>query len=321
MNRRGVLAGALALLLAACGSGGGGEGKGITIGYQKGGTLLVARSRGVVSERLAKEGLGPVRWVEFPSGPPLVEAMRAGAVNFGHVGDTPVAYAQAAGLDIVYVATHSFPSEVGNALLVPKDSPIRTAADLKGKRLAFTKGSAAEVTAIIALKKVGLTLKDVTPVNLPPGDAVTAFANGAIDAWVTWDPYLTLTQDRVGGRIVPVDRGGLAATNFYIARGAWVKAHPQAVRSLLDALRDEAAWGDAHLDQVTPLFAAATRIPAPLQRRMFDRFTGTPFAVNPVAPAEIANQQRISDILFEAGAIGRKVDARAAAWTGWIPKR
>ncbi|WP_051272760.1 aliphatic sulfonate ABC transporter substrate-binding protein [Sphingomonas phyllosphaerae] len=320
MTRRGWIVAALALLLAGCG-GEANKSDGITIGYQKGGTLLIARLRGVVTKRLESEHLGPVRWVEFPSGPPLIEAMRAGAVDFGHVGDTPVAYAQATGLDIVYVATHSFPAEIGSQLLVPKGSPIRTAADLKGKRLAFVKGSAAEVAAIVALRKYGLTLKDVTPVNLPPGDTMTAFANGAIDAWLTWDPYLTLAEDKIGGRVVPLDRGGLAATNFYIARGAWVKAQPQQVRAVLDALRDEAAWADAHLDQVAPLFAAATRISPPLQRRMLDRFTGTPFAVNPVAPAEIANQQRVSDILFEAGVLTRKVDAQAAAWTGWTPKR
>lgn len=93
MRRRGFLAIGLALLLAACGGGESDAGKGITIGIQKSGVLFVARERGEVEKKLAAQGLAPVRWVEFPSGPPLIEAMRAGAVDLGAVGDTPVAYA------------------------------------------------------------------------------------------------------------------------------------------------------------------------------------------------------------------------------------
>lgn len=319
MRRPTLLAAALALLLAACG-GGGDAGKGITIGVQKGGVLFVAKERGEVTKRLAAQGIGPVKWVEFPSGPPLIEAMRAGSVDLGAVGDTPVAYAQASGSDIVYVATHSFPSSITGGLIVPRGSPIRTAADLKGKRLAFTKGSASELSAVVALKHFGLTLRDVTPVYLAPGDAMTAFSNGSIDAWLTWDPYRALAQERFGAREVPIDRAGLAATLFYIARGQWVKQHPQVVTTALDALRDEAAWARAHLDEVERLSSAATRLPPKVQRAMLDRYRGDAFAVNPVTPADIANQQRVVDYLTQAGVLDRKLDAAAVAWTGWKPK-
>ncbi|WP_375249365.1 ABC transporter permease subunit [Sphingomonas sp.] len=234
MRRRGLLAGALALLLAACG-GGGDSSKAITIGVQKGGVLFVAKERGEVSTRLEAQGITPVRWVEFPSGPPLIEAMRAGAVDLGAVGDTPVAYAQASGSDILFVATHSFPSSITGGLIVPKGSTIRTAADLKSKRLAFTKGSASELGAVVALKKYGLTLKDVTPVYLAPGDAMTAFANGSIDAWLTWDPYRALAQERFGAREVDIDRAGL------YGMGRWTLFRrvilPGALPSILVGLR------------------------------------------------------------------------------------
>lgn len=318
-TRRTLLAAVLPLLLAACGGGGGKDAQGITIGYQKGGVLYVAKARGEVEKRLALKGVAPLKWVEFPSGPPLIEAMRAGAIDLGVVGDTPVAYAQASGSGIRYVAAQSFPSAVTGGLIVPKGSPIRTAADLKGKRLAFTKGSASELSAVIALKKYGLTLKDLTPVYLTPGDAMTAFTNGSIDAWITWDPYRTLAEDRVGAREVEIDRAGLAATVFYIARGKFVEEHPQVLTATLDGLRDEAAWARAHLDEVGRLTAAATRIPAPLQKKMLDRYKGEAFAVNAVTPADIANQQRVVDYLTGAGVLDRKLDAGAIAWTGWKP--
>lgn len=319
VRRRGVLAGALALLVAACG-GGGDAGKGITIGVQKGGVLFVAKERGEVAKRLAAQGIAPVRWVEFPSGPPLIEAMRAGSVDLGAVGDTPVAYAQASGSDILFVATHSFPSSITGGLIVPRGSAIRTAADLKGKRLAFTKGSASELSAVVALKQYGLTLKDVTPVYLAPGDAMTAFANGSIDAWLTWDPYRALAEKRFGAREVAIDRAGLAATVFYIARGTVVKERPQVLTATLDALRDEAAWARGHLDQVAKLSSDATRLPPEVQRTMLDRYKGAAFVVNPVSPADIANQQRVLDYLAEAEVIDRKLDAKAVAWSGWTPK-
>jgi sulfonate transport system substrate-binding protein len=318
VRRRALLAGALALLLAACG-GGSDAGKGITIGVQKSGVLFVAKERGEVEKQLAGQGIAPVKWVEFPSGPPLIEAMRAGAVDLGAVGDTPVAYAQASGSDILYVATHSFPSSITGGLIVPKGSTIRTAADLKGKRLAFTKGSASELSAVVALKKHGLTLKDVTPVYLAPGDAMTAFANGSIDAWLTWDPYRALAEERFGAREVAIDRAGLAATVFYIARGPVVRNRPQVITATLDALREEAAWARANLDAVTALSSDATRLPPAVQRKMIDRYGGNAFAVNPVTSADIANQQRVLDYLTEAKVIDRKLDAKAVAWTGWTP--
>lgn len=319
MRRRGLLAAALALLLAACG-GGGDAGAGITIGVQKGGVLFVAKERGEVEKRLAGQGIAPVKWVEFPSGPPLIEAMRAGAVDLGAVGDTPVAYAQASGSDIRYVATHSFPSSITGGLIVPKSSTIRSAADLKGKRLAFTKGSASELSAVVALKKYGLTLKNVTPVYLAPGDAMTAFANGSIDAWLTWDPYRSLAEQRFGAREVAIDRAGLASTVFYIARGSVVRDRPEVLTATLDALRDEAAWARANLDAVTKLSSDATRLPPAVQRKMIDRYGGNAFAVNPVTPADIANQQRVLDYLAEAKVLDRALDAKAVAWTGWTPK-
>ncbi|MGU3316905.1 aliphatic sulfonate ABC transporter substrate-binding protein [Sphingomonas sp. M6A6_1c] len=319
MKRRSFLAAGLCLVLSACGGDRSAQSDGITIGYQKGGLLFVAATRGVIGKTLEAHGIAPVRWVQFPSGPPLIEAMRAGSVDFGVVGDTPIAYAQASGNDLRYVAAHTYPNVVSGGLIVPNGASIRSAADLKGKRLAFTKGSAAELSAVVALKKHGLTLKDLTPVYLTPADAITAFANRSIDAWLTWDPYRTLAERRFGAREVEIDRAGLRASEFYIARGAFVRDRPKALIALLDALRDEAGWASAHRDEVARLAAAATGLSPAVVHQMQDRYGNDAFAVNPITPADIANQQRVSDYLTEAGILTRKIDAKAAAWTGWTP--
>ena len=320
-TRRGTLALiASALMLAACGQGSGASDKGITIGYQKGGVLYVAQARGDLAKRLKARGFGPVKWVQFASGPPLIEAMRAGAVDLGAVGDTPLAYAQASGSDIVAVAAHSYPSAITGGLIVPKGSSIRTTADLKGKRLAFTKGSASELSAVIARRSHGLTLKDAQPINLTPGDAMTAFANASIDAWLTWDPYRTLAIHQSGAREVPIERGTLRSTVFFIAPARVTRERTAVLTATLDELQTEAKWAQTHLPEVIAQSAAATRLPPAVVKQMIDRYQGRAFVVDPLTEADVENQQRVLDLLLEGGVLRSALDASKAAWFGWRPK-
>ena len=188
--------------------------KEIRIGYQKTGVLVIARQQGVLEKRFAARQIG-IKWIEFTSGPPLLEAMSIGSVDLGAVGDTPPIFAQAANANIVYVA--GSPITNGQGILVPANSSIRTIADLKGKRVGFTKGSSAHNVVIATLEKAGLTYEDITPVYLTPPDAGPAFANGSIDAWAVWDPYFAIGEKRQNGRIL-INAVDVAKTNsFYLA--------------------------------------------------------------------------------------------------------
>src|ERR1700722_5142673 len=171
----------------------------LRIGYQKNGVLVIARQQAVLEKRLAPSGVS-VDWMEFSSGPPMMEAMNAGSIDFGQVGDTPPIFAQAAGANIVYVAGQ--PITNGQGILVRPDSGIRTVADLKGKRVGLAKGSSAHNVTIIALEKAGLQYSDITPVYLNPPDAAAAFARGSIDAWAIWDPYFAIGEIKGGGRVL-----------------------------------------------------------------------------------------------------------------------
>ena len=159
--------------------------KEIRIGYQKTGVLVIARQQAVLEKRFAARQIG-IKWIEFTSGPPLLEAMSIGSVDLGSVGDTPPIFAQAANANVLYVAGSRITN--GQGILVPANSSIRSIADLKGKRVGFTKGSSAHNVVIATLEKAGLTYEDITPVYLTPPDAGPAFANGSIDAWAVWDP-------------------------------------------------------------------------------------------------------------------------------------
>ena len=134
--------------------------KEIRIGYQKTGVLVIARQQAVLEKRFAARQIG-IKWIEFTSGPPLLEAMSIGSVDLGSVGDTPPIFAQAANANVLYVAGSRITN--GQGILVPANSGIRSIADLKGKRVGFTKGSSAHNVVIATLEKAGLTYDDITP--------------------------------------------------------------------------------------------------------------------------------------------------------------
>jgi len=172
--------------------------KELRIGYQKNGVLVIARQQAALEKHFAPLGTS-ISWNDFPAGPPLLEAMNAGSIDFGQVGDTPPIFAQAANAKIVYVAGQ--PITNGQGILVKLGSAIRTLADLKGKRIGFTKGSSAHNVVVMVLEKAGLQYSDITPVYLSPPDGAAAFARDSIDAWVVWDPYFAIGETRGGGRM------------------------------------------------------------------------------------------------------------------------
>src|ERR1700744_3203771 len=142
--------------------------KEIRIGYQKNGVLVIARQQETLETHFAPQGIA-VKWVEFSSGPPMMEAMNVGSIDYGAVGDSPPGFAQSAGAAIVYAAGQ--PITNGQGILVPNNSPIRSIADLRGKRVGFTKGSSAHNIVVHTLEKAGLGYADITPVYVMPQDA------------------------------------------------------------------------------------------------------------------------------------------------------
>src|SRR5215207_1180776 len=203
----------------------------LRIGYQKYGTLVLLKERGTLEGRLRPAGL-EVTWTEFPAGPQLLEGLNVGAIDFGTTGEAPPIFAQAAGAPLVYVG-YEPPAPRGEAILVPKESPLAGVADLKGRKVAFNKGSNVQYLLVRALESAGLTYADVEPVYLPPADARAAFERGAVDAWAIWDPFLAAAQAATGARTL-VDGTGLVSNHqFYLAAQPFAAAHPAVVAAIL----------------------------------------------------------------------------------------
>jgi sulfonate transport system substrate-binding protein len=281
--------------------------KELRIGYQKNGVLVIARQQAVLEKHLAPYGVA-VKWVEFTSGPPLLEAMNVGSIDLGPTGDTPPIFAQAASAAIVYVAGQ--PITNGQGILVKTGSDFRTVADLKGRRVGFTKGSSAHNVVVIALEKAGLGYGDVTPVYLSPPDAAAAFARGSIDAWAIWDPYFAIGEKH-GGRVL-VQASELAKTNsFYLANRGFAARHPQVLRAVIDTLAETALWAESHRDQVAKALAYVTGVELDVQTVAANRSS---FAIGKVTDDIVATQQAVADRFHKLGLIPRPIVVRDAVW-------
>lgn len=281
----------------------------IRIGYQKNGVLVLARQQSALEKRLRPSGAA-VSWVEFTAGPPLLEAMNAGSVDFGQVGDTPPIFAQAGGAKIVYVAGQ--PITNGQGILVKTGSAINTLGDLKGKRTGFTKGSSAHNVVVMALEKAGLGYGDITPVYLSPPDGAAAFARDSIDAWAVWDPFFAIGEVRGGGRVL-AEASQIGKTNsFYLANRDFAARSPQLLSLVIDTLAKTADWAEAHRDQVGRALAEVTGVDLDIQTMAARRSS---FAIGKLSDDIIATQQAVADRFYRLGLIPRPIVVREAVWT------
>ncbi|MHA4869217.1 sulfonate ABC transporter substrate-binding protein [Duganella sp. PWIR1] len=282
----------------------------IKIGFQKSAGLL---------SMMKTQGLSlpghTIKWIEFPAGPQMLEALNAGSIDFGSTGAPPPVFAQAGGVDLLYVGAEPAPVN-SEALFVPKDSPVRTVADLKGKRVAFQKGSGSHFLLASALQKAGLKFSDITPIYLSPSDARAAFVSGGIDAWVVWDPYFASAQKAYQVRVLSDYTGLPQANGFYLASRKFVEQSPQLVSSLLEQVRLTGQWASAHQKEVSALLAQQTGVPTDIIATWMQR---THFGATPVTPDIAANQQRVADLFYQQKLIPKAVNIASRVWT-WQPK-
>jgi sulfonate transport system substrate-binding protein len=285
----------------------------IRIGTQKGGFFPAVRQRHSIEDAFRPLGID-IKWIDFQFGPPLLEAINAGSVDFGFVGDAPPIFAQAGGAAIRYVA--AVKSDGNNqAIIVPKDSQIRTLADLRGKRIAFGKGSSAHNLLVAALEKAGIAWSDITPAPLAPADATAAFAKGAVDAWSIWDPYLALAELKDNARVIAFDKDVHKPNAFYIARSGFLEKYPAQVARLNAIFASEGLWADAHHEEVAKAQAEATGVDIEATRRFVNRSN---YRVVPVDEEVIRSQQAVADRFARLGLIPKPVNVSDIVWK-WAP--
>src|ERR1700684_4167522 len=206
----------------------------IRIGYQKYGTLVLLKARGSLEKRLAPLHI-EVKWTEFPAGPQLLEGLNVGSIDFGTAGEAPPIFAQAAGADLVYVGNEP-PASAGEAILVPRDSPIKTVAELRGKKVALNKGSNVHFLLVKLLQRAGVNYNDIDTIFLTPADARAAFERGSVDAWAIWEPFLAAAQRQTDARILADGNGVVSNHQFFLAARSYAKKRKDVIAIILDEL-------------------------------------------------------------------------------------
>lgn len=274
----------------------------LRVGFQKYGTLTLLKARGDLEKRLAPLGI-EVKWTEFPAGPQLLEGLNVGSIDFGNVGEAPPIFAQAAGADLVYVANQP-PSPAAEAIVVPKDSPLKSVAELKGKKVALNKGSNVHYLLVKALEKAGVAYTDIQTVFLPPADARAAFERGAVDAWAIWDPFLAAAEKQIGARVLTDGRSLVSNHQFYLASRAYADKKPQVVAALIDELVKLDAWALKSQKDVAVVLAPQIGLDIGIAELATSRFA---FGIKPITPAVAAEQQKIADAFFELKLIPKPI--------------
>ncbi|KUZ92880.1 sulfonate ABC transporter substrate-binding protein [Burkholderia ubonensis] len=304
---------AAATLVAVCSASAfaqGGADPVVRIGYQKAGLLSVVKAQGALETRLKPLGYR-VQWFEFPAGPQLLEALNANSIDFGYTGAPPPVFAQAAGVRFVYVGAEP-PSPHNEAVFVKADSPVRSLADLRGKKVALQKGSSANYLLLEALKKACVRYDEIRPVYLPPADARAAFESGNVDAWAVWDPYFAAAQNALKVRTLSDYTGLTPANNFYEATRDFAQQHPDVVGAILKQARETGLWVNGHPAETAALLAPKVGLPQPLVEAWIKR---VPFGAVPIDERIVATQQGVADAFYDAKLIPQKLVVGDNAWT------
>jgi sulfonate transport system substrate-binding protein len=276
--------------------------KTLRIGFQKYGTLILLKGKGTLEKALEPLGYG-VTWTEFPAGPQLLEGLNVGAIDFGSTGEAPPIFAQAAGAPLVYVA-HEPPAPKGEAILVPKDSAIKSVADLKGKKIALNKGSNVHYLLVKALEQAGVSYSEIETKFLPPADARAAFEQGSVDAWVIWDPFQAAAEAATEARTLLNGEGLVANHQFYLGTRDFISANGKAIDVLLAQIAELDAWANGNTDAVADQLAASVGIPAPILKVALARQT---FGVTTLSGKVVAGQQEIADAFHRLGLIPKVI--------------
>ena len=258
----------------------------LRIGYQKSASLFVLqKAQGTLEKKLAPLGFG-VKWVEFPAGPQLLEGLNVGAVDVGYVGEAPPIFAQAAGAQFVYFG-YDPAAPRAEAILVTKDSPIRSVADLKGKKVALNKGSNVHYLLVRQLEKNGLKFSDITPVYLAPADGRAAFESKNVDAWVIWDPFQAAAEKATGARVLADGTPGVVNNyQYYLGARDFVTRNQKVVAALFEDSVAQGAWLKKNIRQAAELIAPLQGLPVEVVELALQRYE---FNVKPITAAVAAD--------------------------------
>jgi sulfonate transport system substrate-binding protein len=267
---------------------------------------MVLKDKGLLEKEFAKDGIG-VHWVQTLGSNKALEFLSAGSLDFGSTAGAAALVGKINGNPIKSIYVYSRPE--WTALVTRKDTTIAKVADLKGKRVAVTRGTDPHIFLVRALQGVGLTERDITPVLLQHPDGKTALIRGDVDAWAGLDPMMAQAEIEDGARLFY--RNPAANTwGILNVRQEFLKDHPDLVQRTLAVYEEARKYSLANPAEVKRVFVAATKLPdAVVEKQLKER---TELTHNRIGPPQRESILAAGLALQQAGVIPPSVDVKAA---------
>ena len=266
---------------------------------------MVLKQNGLLEKEFAKDGIGIV-WVQSAGSNKALEFLNAGSIDFGSTAGSAALVARINGNPIKSIYVYSRPE--WTALVTTKDSKIATVADLKGKRVAVTRGTDPHIFLVRALLGAGLSEKDITPVLLQHADGKTALIRGDVDAWAGLDPMMAQAEIEDGAKLF-YRKADANTWGILNVREQFLKDYPDIVRRVLATYEEARKYSLAHYDELKKTFMSVTKLPENVVDKQLKERTE-------LTHSRIGNPQRESILaaglaLQQAGVIDSKVDVKA----------
>jgi len=272
----------------------------LRVGDQKGNSQAVMEAAGVLKDVPYK-----IEWKEFPAAAPLLEALGAGAIETGLVGDAPFTFAAAANVPVKAIAAVR-QSRDGLAVLVPEQSRIKNFDDLRGKKIATGRGSIGHQLILAALEARGWKPDDVQIAFLAPSDAKVAYTQGSVDAWSTWEPYVSQEEVLFKSRRVITGEGLTPGLGFQVATPTAIKDKRAELEDFVRRLAAARAWSAGNVSSYAGTWGKLMNIPTSVPLNWLTR---AKIRITPIDDAVIADEQTTIDLYFRAGLIKQKLNA------------
>jgi sulfonate transport system substrate-binding protein len=272
----------------------------LRVGDQKGNSQAVMEAAGVLKDVPYK-----IEWKEFPAAAPLLEALGAGAIETGLVGDAPFTFAAAANVPVKAIAAIRQSGE-GLAILVPRESRIQGFEDLRGKKIATGRGSIGHQLILAALESRGWSPSDIQIVFLAPSDAKVAYTQGSVDAWSTWEPYVSQEEVLFQSRRVITAEGLTPGLGFQVASPNAVRDKRPELEDFLRRLTAARAWSLTNVNAYAETWGKLMSIPPAVPLNWLSR---AKIRIAPIDDSVVANEQKTIDLYLRSGLIKQKLNA------------
>ncbi|KAA8383595.1 aliphatic sulfonate ABC transporter substrate-binding protein [Acetobacter tropicalis] len=286
--------------------------KTLRVGYQRYGTLIILKQSGLLEKALSPAGWS-VKWSEFIAGPQMLQALSADAIDLAETGDAPPIFAQSNWPDRLVYIGHSGSAPLGEGILVQADSGIEAVKDLKGKKVAFNRGSNVHYLLLNALTQSGLTMQDVHPVNLTPAAARAAFETKHIDAWAIWDPYLAAGEALPSAKLLTSAENLSPNRQFLLSRRAFIDQNADVARKVVTTFSGLEPWVTQNQQDLIHTLAESTGLAEGVIKTALSRLSLDVGFMDTTTQAE---QQKAADLLAQNALIPGTLRVEDMIWKG-----